>query len=106
MSRMRRNRTLLFDPVVGQIERHIPPAAKAAIDFAAVTARVKPCPFKDTVPQVRLKDTFPQRLKPRLILLQLRHGGSRAPSKQDQNPSFSASCEAVPFQSKSQLTHY
>jgi hypothetical protein len=37
---MRRNRTLLLDPVVGQIERHIPPAAKAAIDFAAVTARL------------------------------------------------------------------
>jgi hypothetical protein len=32
--------------VVGQFERHIPPAAKAAIDFAAVAARLKPCPFK------------------------------------------------------------
>jgi hypothetical protein len=30
----------------GQFERSIPAAAEAAIDFAAVTARLKPCPFK------------------------------------------------------------
>jgi hypothetical protein len=32
--------------VVVQVERNIAAAAKAAIDLAAVTARLKPCPFK------------------------------------------------------------
>jgi hypothetical protein len=31
---------------VAQSERHIPSAAKAAVDFVAVAARLKPCPFK------------------------------------------------------------
>jgi hypothetical protein len=35
-----------FAEVVVQFERNIPAAAKAAIDFAAFTARLKPCPFK------------------------------------------------------------
>jgi hypothetical protein len=29
-----------------QFERNIPSAAKAAVDFATLTARLKPCPFK------------------------------------------------------------
>jgi hypothetical protein len=32
--------------VVGQVEKHAPTAAKAAIDFAVLTARLKPRPFK------------------------------------------------------------
>jgi hypothetical protein len=32
--------------VVGQFVRHIRAAAKAAIDFEALTARLKPGPFK------------------------------------------------------------
>jgi len=32
--------------VPGQFGRRISPAAKAAIDLAAVGARLKPCPFK------------------------------------------------------------
>jgi hypothetical protein len=32
--------------VVGQLEKHIPAAAKAAIDFEAFTAQLKPRPFK------------------------------------------------------------
>jgi hypothetical protein len=35
-----------YAPVVGQLEKHIPTAAKAAIDFEAFTARLKPRPFK------------------------------------------------------------
>jgi hypothetical protein len=31
---------------VDQFEKYIPSAAKAAIDFAALTARLKPRPFK------------------------------------------------------------
>jgi hypothetical protein len=31
---------------VGQFEKHDPAAAKAAIDFEAFTARLKPGPFK------------------------------------------------------------
>jgi hypothetical protein len=32
--------------VAGQFEKHIPSTAKAAIDFVAVTARLKPCPSR------------------------------------------------------------
>jgi hypothetical protein len=33
-------------PGMGQLEKHIPAAAKAAIDFEVFTARLKPRPFK------------------------------------------------------------
>jgi hypothetical protein len=38
--------TLGLIVVVGHFERRIPSAAKAAIDFAQLTARLKPRPFK------------------------------------------------------------
>jgi hypothetical protein len=37
---------VIWQSVVGQFEGHIPPAAKAALILWAVTARLKPCPFK------------------------------------------------------------
>jgi len=67
---------------VGQFEEHIPLAAKAAIDFAAVTARLKPCPSVRARPQPvgvpetgqapSLRDIFPHPLKRRERLVKYR----------------------------------
>jgi hypothetical protein len=70
-----------------------PAAAKAAIDFAALTARLKPRPFK-----TRSKsEFFRSLLKGRLIAKDLRHRKSDALIR---NISFFASCEAAPLQSR------
>jgi hypothetical protein len=58
------------DLVHGKVNEKYPSAAKASVDFAALMARLKSCPFKGSA----VDGVFPQPVKPAILLLLMRHG--------------------------------